>query len=137
MDRKTLEEKMEGDANALLSPNSSIRLGRVGEICARRVLCDNGYSLIDVNWRCSRGEIDIVAYDSIRHEIALIEVKTRLGRQCGDGFEAVDRKKLRKLRGLAGIWIEQNQPECDVRIDVVSVGVEDGILQVSHMQGVD
>ena len=62
---------------------------------------DTGFTILDRNWRCARGEIDIVARDAAA--LVVCEVKTRSGAQLqfGAPFEAVTRQKLQRLRRLA------------------------------------
>ena len=69
-------------------------LGRYGEQLACRYLSDTGFRILDRNWRCARGEIDIVARDAA--DLVVCEVKTRSGAQFGAPFEAVTRQKLRR-----------------------------------------
>jgi putative endonuclease len=77
-------------------------LGRRGEDEATAYLTALGYRIVDRNWRCTAGEIDIVALDGT--ELVIVEVKTRSGRGYGDPLEAVDPRKLTRLCILAGAW---------------------------------
>ncbi len=70
-------------------------LGRAGEERAAQHLIGSGYAVIDRNWRCSQGEIDIVA--AVGDQLAMIEVKTRRTAAFGHPFEAVDQRKRRRL----------------------------------------
>lgn len=77
-------------------------LGRAGEERAVRYLTTTGYEILERNWRCPVGEIDIVAARDGR--VAVVEVKTRSGQAFGHPFEAVDARKLRRLWRLAHAW---------------------------------
>jgi putative endonuclease len=77
-------------------------LGRRGEAAAAEYLTALGYRILDRNWRCPSGEIDIVALDGT--ELVIVEVKTRSGRGYGDPLEAVVPQKLTRLCILAGAW---------------------------------
>lgn len=77
-------------------------LGRAGEQRAAEYLTSRGYTILDRNWRCAQGEIDIVAQ---RDEwISVIEVKTRRSPAFGHPFEAIDARKRRRLWQLAHAW---------------------------------
>lgn len=77
-------------------------LGRAGEDRAAGHLISRGYEIIDRNWRCHQGELDIVAV----HEDALcfIEVKTRTSIRFGHPFDAIDERKRQRLWRLAYAW---------------------------------
>ena len=77
-------------------------LGRRGEDEAAAYLTALGWRIVDRNWRCASGEIDIVALDG--GELVIVEVKTRSGRGYGHPLEAVDLQKLTRLCVLAGAW---------------------------------
>lgn len=79
-------------------------LGRVGEQRAAAYLSERGYDLLDRNWRCSAGEVDIVA--SLAGLLCVVEVKTRTSLRFGHPFEALDDRKVRRLWRLAHAWIE-------------------------------
>ena len=97
-------------------------LGRAGEERAARYLASEGYEILDRNWRCAAGEIDIVA--SRGERLAVVEVKTRSGTGHGHPFEAVDARKLRRLWRLAVAW-SQAHPEAlgrrSLHIDAVGI----------------
>jgi putative endonuclease len=117
-------------------------LGRYGEQLACRYLSDAGLRILDRNWRCARGEIDIVAREDA--DLVVCEVKTRSGAQFGAPFEAVTRQKLRRLRRLAMLWLDALPPlersglsVLAIRIDVVSI-VKRGTdtARITHLRGV-
>lgn len=78
-------------------------LGRAGEERAARHLTGLGYTLLDRNWRCAQGELDIVAELGVH--LAVIEVKTRRSTVFGHPFEAIDERKRRRLWQLAHAWV--------------------------------
>jgi putative endonuclease len=95
-------------------------LGRDGEAIAVRHLEGKGYRIIDRNWRCAQGEIDIVARQN--DETVFVEVKTRSSIAYGHPFEAITTQKLARLRRLAGAWcLTTSTAPRHIRIDVVSV----------------
>lgn len=95
-------------------------LGRWGEEVAATHLTRLGYRVVDRNWRCAAGEIDIVA----RHGggTAVVEVKTRTSVAFGHPFEAVTTAKLARLHALALAWCRAHPGRHGpLRIDVVGV----------------
>jgi putative endonuclease len=95
-------------------------LGRYGETLAARHLVQQGMILLDRNWRCDEGELDLVLRDG--DVLVVCEVKTRSGVECGTPHEAVDDPKLDRLRRLAARWSEAHDIHpLDVRVDLVAV----------------
>jgi len=95
-------------------------LGRWGEDVATRFLVAAGLVILDRNWRCELGEIDIVARND--DVLVVVEVKTRATEIFGSPLEAVTWRKARKLRQLAGQWLtEHDEHAREVRFDVVAV----------------
>ncbi|MGW8483933.1 YraN family protein [Microbacterium sp. NPDC055903] len=78
-------------------------LGRAGERRAVRHLESIGYEILDRNWRCPDGEIDIVAREG--GCLCIVEVKTRTSTRYGHPFEALDDRKLRRLWRLGHSWV--------------------------------
>ena len=95
-------------------------LGGYGEEVAARYLTRLGMVVLDRNWRCDLGEIDLVARDG--RTLVVCEVKTRTGLGYGSPLEAVTARKAARLRRLTARWLAEHpvQPE-HVRIDVVGV----------------
>jgi putative endonuclease len=79
-------------------------LGRRGEDLASEHLERQGLVVLSRNWRCSAGELDIVATDSIS-TVIFCEVKTRSGTGFGSPVEQVTFGKRRRIRRLASIWL--------------------------------
>lgn len=111
-------------------------LGRYGEQVAVEVLERDGMRVLDRNWRCRAGELDVVALDG--GCVVAVEVKTRRSLVCGHPFEAVTPPKLARLRHLASRWLaEHDRQGARLRIDVVSVlQPRDGPVVVEHLRGV-
>ena len=108
------------------------QLGALGERLAAQLLTQKGMRILARNWRCSRGEIDIIARD--RDTLVIVEVKTRRGRNAGTPEEGVDERKQAKLCILAQCYIETIGWEGDARIDVVAVELSPAgqLLRVTH-----
>jgi putative endonuclease len=95
-------------------------LGRYGEDVAARLLIGQGMALLDRNWRCDVGEIDLVLRDG--DVLVVCEVKTRTSDACGSPHEAVTPDKLDRLKRLAARWVEAHDVRPgEVRIDLVAV----------------
>lgn len=111
-------------------------VGRWGEDVAARHLVASGLVILDRNWRCSTGEIDIIARDG--RTLVFCEVKTRRSEAYGTPFEAVTVDKARRQRRLAAAWLETAGLSVrDVRFDVVGVLCpRRGGPQVEHRRGV-
>jgi len=97
-------------------------VGAYGERLAARCLVESGMQILDRNWRCDQGEIDIVAMDGTC--LVIVEVKTRRSLAFGSPVEAVSAVKAARLRRLAGCWLADHrslvtQPEVVSR----SVGI--------------
>jgi putative endonuclease len=99
-------------------------------------LLENGFTVLDRNWRCAAGEIDIVARDG--DCLVVVEVKTRRSSRFGTPAEAVTAEKLARLRRLTAQWIAASglRPP-RVRIDVLSVMPQRaGAARVDHLRSV-
>ncbi|HEX7736638.1 MAG TPA: YraN family protein [Ktedonobacteraceae bacterium] len=95
-------------------------LGQLGERLAAARLEERGYRILERNFRCQAGELDLVAEDG--EDLVFVEVKTRRGTTRGLPEEAVGYRKARKLQEVAFFYLDQhNLPDCSWRIDVVAV----------------
>jgi putative endonuclease len=95
-------------------------VGKHGERIAARCLRDAGFELLATNWRCPRGEIDIVAADG--RALVICEVKTRSSLAYGDPAEAVGLIKAQRLRALSLHWLAEHPGHWDeIRFDIVTV----------------
>lgn len=110
-------------------------LGGQGERIAVAFLTDSGLRIVDRNWRCREGELDIVAREG--DALVFCEVKTRRGTGYGHPVEAVTPVKQRRLRTLAQRWLavhDEHAPE--LRFDVVGVLVRpEPPALVTHLRG--
>ncbi len=115
-------------------------IGRYGERVAARHLSDAGLTIIERNWRCREGELDLIASEG--DVIVFCEVKTRSSLAFGDPAEAVVGAKAARVRRLAVAWLAEQRdggspvfwPE--LRFDVVSVlRAPRGAASVVHIRG--
>jgi putative endonuclease len=117
--------------------HDALQLGRFGEAYAARYLVEeHGMVLLDRNWRCDAGEIDLVLRDG--RVLVVCEVKTRSSTDFGSPLEAVDGRKAARLRRLAARWLAEHRLRpYDVRIDLVGVlAVPGRPPHVDHVRGV-
>jgi putative endonuclease len=113
-------------------------IGALGEQLAVDHLTTLGLRVIDRNWRCRWGELDVVAADVAADVLVFVEVKTRTTDQFGGVAQAVTPQKVRRLRRLAGLWLANHDGSwAQVRIDVVGVRIgRQPIPELTHVQGV-
>ncbi|MGK5530267.1 YraN family protein [Streptomyces sp. URMC 129] len=121
-------------------------LGRFGEDVAVRRLRDEGLTVLERNWRCRAGEIDIVAHEraAAGRTLVVCEVKTRRAGRFQHPMAAVTPRKAERLRRLAQWWLSERwltvyaaPPPGGVRIDLVGVLLpERGAPLVEHARGV-
>ncbi|WP_110205006.1 YraN family protein [Nocardioides daejeonensis] len=111
-------------------------LGAYGEDLAARYLRRRGMALLDRNWRCELGEIDLVLRDA--RTLVVCEVKTRRSIARGTPHEAVGPAKLARLRRLAARWmLEHDVHASHVRLDLVAVvAPHRGAVEIDHVVGI-
>ncbi|MGK9147359.1 YraN family protein [Plantibacter flavus] len=111
-------------------------LGRHGEQLANDHLEACGYRILDRNWRCPQGELDVVAEDD--GTLVFVEVKTRSGTGFGDPVEAVTPVKLARIGRLANAWCADRRPRTRrMRVDVIGIVVPPhGDVRLQHLRGV-
>ena len=106
-------------------------LGRRGEDLAARYLEQRGLVGLSRNWRCRHGEIDLVATDSRR--LVVCEVKTRSTTRYGEPAEAVDARKVARIRLVTNAWLQAHGVRwVPVRFDVLAVVAEPGVPVTFH-----
>ena len=84
-------------------------LGARGEDAAAAWYRDASYVVLDRNWRCAEGELDVVAQSADGTVIVFCEVKTRRSERFGSPFEAVGPAKQRRVRKLATLWLRSSR----------------------------
>ena len=111
-------------------------LGALGEAHAAAHLVSTGMVVLDRNWRCEAGEIDLVLRDGAT--VVVCEVKTRSSTAFGSPVEAVSGAKAARLRRLAACWLRDHPVRAaEVRIDLVGVLALPGQPpRLDHVRGV-
>ncbi|WP_345750450.1 YraN family protein [Microbacterium rhizophilus] len=111
-------------------------LGRAGEERAAAHLTRCGYAILDRNWRCADGEIDIVAAKGDR--LVIVEVKTRSGIAYGHPFAAIDERKLARLWRLALAWARAHPDDARsrrIRVDGIAIiGGDPATGAIEHLE---
>ena len=106
-------------------PDDRQILGAAGERAAEKFLRRQRYTIVERNYRCPSGEVDLIALD--HSTVVFVEVKTRTQPGFGSPLEAVDPRKQRQIRRAAQHYlVEKRLHDRDARFDVVGVWWEDG-----------
>lgn len=116
------------------NPKPNQPFGRYGEQLVVTYLENGGYQIITTNWRCSFGEIDIVARKD--KMLVFVEVRSRHAENTEASFESVNKRKQKKLAALANEYIDMHKLD-DVlwRIDVIGVAVpRSGKAIIEHVE---
>ncbi len=114
---------------------SNQELGALGEDFAANWLTNNGYQVIDRNWRGTRVELDIVAKKS--NTLIFFEVKTRRNVSRGYPAEAVTVAKLENIKSATLQWLAEHQTKnYGLRIDILSLLYFENNFEITHIQGI-
>ncbi len=114
------------------------RVGMAGEQAARVYLENKGYEIIETNYRCTIGEIDIIAREG--KTLVFVEVRTKTGTAYGRPEESIDLRKARQLRRLVFFYLQQkklNSTSC--RLDLIAVMLdkkEMAAQELKHLKGI-
>ena len=111
-------------------------LGRYGERVAERHLTALGFTVLDRNWRCATGEIDLVLREI--DTLVICEVKTRRGLEFGHPLAGVDATKTSRLLQLASLWADEyDLTRVPLRVDLVGVLLDSwGRAEIEHVRGI-
>lgn len=116
------------------SHNQSV--GALGERMAAEYLEHASIHVVDRNWRCTTGELDLVAID--HGTLVAIEVKTRYSGAYGSPLEAITHAKTRRLRRLLHEWRETHAAApTSMRIDAIGITLSaDAPPHIDHLRGI-
>lgn len=113
----------------------SYGLGKEGEEIVCKYLRSRKYKILETNFNCKIGEIDIIAKQ--KNEIVIIEVKTRTSKKYGLPAEAVTKRKLDHIFKTAEYYIYTRKiRDIDIRIDVIEVYLVNGKWYLNHLKKV-
>lgn len=133
--------------SARWNPSSSVEVDgvnketvwRTGEDLAAAHLVGLGWRILERNWRCRAGELDIIAEEpGSPKTVVFCEVKCRQGTAFGQPIEAITTAKLAKLRELALYWLrQQERPAADLRFDAIGILLDRrNPPEVDHRRGI-
>ncbi len=112
---------------------SAAERGLRGERAAGRYLRRRGYRVLQRNFRCPLGEIDLIAAKP--GLVVFCEVKTRTGDGFAPPYEAVNRGKMMRLERTAEYWLNTRpRPDEQYRFDVITVIMGKGRLRLTHIE---
>ena len=110
-------------------------IGKLGENEAAKYLQEKGYKILDKNFSCKRGEIDIIALE--KDEIVFIEIKSRENTKYGLPSEAVDKRKLEHIYKTAEYYLyTRNLQSQKCRIDVIEIYIKENTIIINHLKQV-
>ncbi len=109
--------------------------GKKGEQLAREHIRQQGYTLLEKNFRCKLGEIDLIARD--RHMVVFLEVRTKTSAAYGPAYNSVTPHKRRQVKRVALFYIAQhNLVNTQFRFDVIGIllNPQSGDFHLDHIQ---
>ena len=124
---RTPEELFE---KILRNAMKTLELGRLGEQTAAEALEAKGYRIVQRNYHCRYGEIDLIAEQG--EMVIFVEVKLRKNDRFSLAREAVGQAKRQKLRLAAASWLAEREDDRPARFDVVEVYTQDG--RIIHIE---
>lgn len=111
---------------------NNIEKGKKGERVARDYLIENGYQILNTNYRNKIGEIDIIALNN--NILVFIEIKTRTNINYGYAYEAVNFKKQRKILNTSLVYIKEKRlDDLQLRYDIIEVYMTNK-LSINHIE---
>ena len=131
-----------GSAEEIQHPDPRRKLGDAGEAIALKTLARAGLTIVERNWRCAVGELDIVAQEvapdyatgtSEATWLVLVEVRTRRGTRYGTAWQSLSPRKQAKLREVAAHYVQATGWEGPWRIDLVAIQMD----AQGHLHAVD
>ena len=110
-------------------------LGKWGEDEAALYLEDEGYVIIDRDWKIGKRDLDILALSPDGKTLVVVEVKTRSGDEYQQPEEAVDGRKMRNLAIAANAYVKEHQVDKELRFDIIAVvGVGHQVKCLEHLK---
>ena len=108
--------------------------GRFGEELAAKFLRKKKYKIVEMNYRCRMGEIDLIVEN--RNFLVFVEVKLRKNANFAEALEFVDSRKQDRLRTTAMLYLAQHETEKQCRFDVIEIYASDDMKkpQIRHLE---
>ena len=110
-------------------------IGKYGEDSACNYLKDNNYIILDRNFYCRQGEIDIIAKDLTKNELVFFEVKTRSNFKYGNPADGVNLNKRSHLYKACEYYLYKNNiHRLVIRVDVIEVFLFPNHYEINHIK---
>jgi len=109
-----------------------IELGNKGEQYAVNHLMNNGYTILDTNYRFKHSEIDVICEKD--NALIVVEVKTRQTATIGEPYRAVTFAKQRQIIKVTNQYIIKNNIDKEVRLDVISIVLNQFGMRLEHIE---
>lgn len=110
--------------------------GKWGEDMAADCLRQNGYEILERDWRDGHRDIDLIARSPDRREVVFVEVKTRTTDVVTKPADAIDRRKIRNIGYAANAYVKQKNVTEELRFDIITiVGDSADNAQLEHTSG--
>lgn len=110
-------------------------IGKWGEKLACQYLKENNYNIIEKNFFCRQGEIDIIAKDNQKQELVFVEVKTRSNLRYGNPIDSVNKQKQRHIKRVANYYLyKTNSYKLAVRVDVIEIYLQPSSYKINHIK---
>lgn len=114
--------------------SNHLSIGLRGEQLAAEWLHENGFTLLERNWRCQKREIDLIATkDNVLH---FVEVKTRRQVAFGMPETQVDNRKLHSLRIAAAAYLEEHPQWRRVQFDILAIRLLNAGVSIDFLEDV-
>ena len=106
---------------------NKVQRGASAEASASQLLVDAGYRIVERNFRCQVGELDIIARDG--DVLVFVEVRSRADDEHGSAVEMIRRTKQRRVARVAAYYLATVAPDFEqCRFDVVAITAGEAIL---------
>lgn len=109
------------------------RFGKEAEKQAAKYLENNGYKILERNWRFHKFEIDLIAHDLKNDEIIIVEVKARIDPMV-DPIDSITKKKMRNLVTAADQYLTENDIEQECRFDIIIIEKKKDKWFIEHIE---
>lgn len=113
-------------------------IGNLGEEQACKYLKNNNYQIIERNFNCNQGEIDIIAFDKSAKETVFFEVKTRTNFNYGFPADAIDKAKRKHMKKSIEYYLYKNKLYNQyIRIDVIEILINKEKYKLNHIKQIE
>ena len=108
------------------------KLGKKGEQLAVDYLLQNGYDIVERNYRFDKAEVDIIA--KIKDTLAIVEVKTRSTTDFGNPQDFVKPKQIQRLVKAVDEYVTVNNLDVEVRFDIIAIVKNGNTYYIEHLK---